>query len=434
MRHSFKKILPQLPCVWERQDLQYLKQLFWFSEKAMSVDFQQVADQVKSLGEKAVQRTKEIRELRQQTYDLLKEHATDFDELIQRVERITRLYDPHLRCAVPPTQPGSPAEPLNLRGTLPDMPEVATLLAADGSQIYPDRHAQVNFCLINVGAIQLQIGHPEAPEITIDSQLMYDDELFTPGGVLTEAQVALRRDLNERRRLSELAEKTPHPVITITDGPMELWGPQDALGRQSFEEGLKKYQQALHDLRTLGATTAGYVDKPSANLVVRLLEIASLEEENLSQIREYHPLQRVSDRYIFQELIGPGERSAVFAIQSSSTQHYRDELALHFFYLNVGRSDRPWLARVEVPAWVVREPAKLDALHAVLFNQCQIMGSRPFPYLIHRAHEAAVVSMQEKEQVTQMIVAELQRNGVPVDEVSYKQSAKDLGMRTRYER
>jgi hypothetical protein len=33
-----------------------------------------------------------------------------------------------------------------------------------------------------------------------------------------------------------------------------------------------------------------------------------------------------------------------------------------------------------------------------------------------------------------MIVAELQRNGVPVDEVSYKQSAKDLGMRTRYER
>jgi NurA domain len=400
----------------------------------MAVDFQQVANQVKALGEKAVQRTQEIKELRQQAFTLLEEHAADFDALVQRVERITRLYDPHLRCAIPPLKLGSPPEPLNQRVALPNLPKQATLLAADGSQIYPDRHAQVNFCLINVGAIQLQIGVPEAPELTIESQLMYDDELFMSGGVLTETQVALKRDLSERRRLFELAKQAPQPVITFTDGPMELWGPQDSLGRQSFEEGLKKYHEVLHDLRRLGATTAGYVDKPSANLVVRLLEIATLEEENLPEIREYHPLQRVSDRQLFQGLIEPGERSAVFAIQSSSTQHYQDELALHFFYLNVGRAGRPWLARVEVPAWVAGDPQRLDALHAVLYNQCQIMGSRPFPYLIHRAHEAAVVSMEEKEQVTQMIVAELLRSGISVDEVSYKQSAKDLGARKRYER
>jgi hypothetical protein len=38
----------------------------------------------------------------------------------------------------------------------------------------------------------------------------------------------------------------------------------------------------------------------------------------------------------------------------------------------------------------------------------------------------------EKEQVTQMIVLELRKRGVEVEERSYKQSAKDLVGRTRY--
>jgi hypothetical protein len=106
-------------------------------------------------------------------------------------------------------------------------------------------------------------------------------------------------------------------------------------------------------------------------------------------------------------------------------------LGLHFFYLNVGREGHPWLARVEIPAWVAQNPAMLDPLQAVLFHQCQLMGSRPYPYLLHRAHETAVVTMEEKSQVTQMIAQELRRRGVEVGEQSYKQSAKGLARRTR---
>ncbi len=154
-----------------------------------------------------------------------------------------------------------------------------------------------------------------------------------------------------------------------------------------------------------GAATAGFVDKPSADLVVRLLEIASLNEEELSEAKDLHPLRGVSDRFLFQSLLEPGERSAVFSIHSRSARHYTDQLALHFFYLNVGRRGKPWLARVELPAWVAKNPQQLQNMHAVLFHQCQILGSRPFPYLIHRAHEAAVVTLEEKDQITQMIVA-----------------------------
>ena len=58
-----------------------------------------------------------------------------------------RNYDQTLRCAVPVD------EALNSRHALPPMPEQVTLIAADGSQIFADRHAEVEYCLVNTGAI-----------------------------------------------------------------------------------------------------------------------------------------------------------------------------------------------------------------------------------------------------------------------------------------
>jgi hypothetical protein len=285
-----------------------------------------------------------------------------------------------------------------------------------------------------VGAIQVRIGTPDPPQITVSSQLFYDEQLYTLSGTLSEAQVALMRDLSERKWLADLVRNAPAPVITFTDGPMELWGAKDTQDSQDFQRSLQEYQQVLTDLQEMGVTTAGYVDKPAANLMVRLLEVASLSEEQLPQVKRLYPLRGVLDRQLFQRLLAPGERSAVFAIQSRSGEHYLGGLALHFFYLNVGRTGRPWLARVEIPAWVAADSRRLDDLQAVLVQQCRVLGSRPFPYLIHRAHEAAVVSLEEKEQVEQMIANELSRRGVEMDEESNKQFAKDQAGRTRYER
>jgi hypothetical protein len=145
-------------------------------------------------------------------------------------------------------------------------------------------------------------------------------------------------------------------------------------------------------------------------------------------------LRGVTDIDLYRTLLKPGERSAVFATQSQSARQYKDSLALHFFYLNVGRARHNWLARIEIPAWVVTDRAKLDALHAVLINQCQAMGSRPYPYLLHRAHETAVVTMEEREQVAQMINLELRRHGIEPGEQSQKQQSKELQGRTGYKK
>jgi hypothetical protein len=234
--------------------------------------------------------------------------------------------------------------------------------------------------------------------------------------------------------LADMAERaTVFPVVTFTDGPIELWGARDPGAEATdYTKHLRDYLQALKRLERSGAVTAGYVDNPSANLVVRLLEIMVAEDRDLANMRRYHPLHGATDFTLFRRILQPGQRSAVFATQTQSARYYEDGLALHFFYMNVGRQDHSWLARIEIPAWVVMDPEKLAALQAVIMNQCQAMGSRPYPYLLHRAHETAVVSLEEREQVTQMITLELRRHGIEPGEQSQKQQHKNLPGRTGY--
>jgi hypothetical protein len=54
------------------------------------------------------------------------------------------------------------------------------------------------------------------------------------------------------------------------------------------------------------------------------------------------------------------------------------------------------------------------------------MGNRPYPYLLHRAHETAVVRLEERAQVEQLLMLELHRQGERMPQKSNKQTAKDL--------
>jgi hypothetical protein len=391
----------------------------------MSLDFLQVSQQVKKLGEQAVVRQHDLADRLLQARASLESHAAEIEHLQNKVQQVVDHYDPSLRCAIPV------AEGLNSHFPLPCMPDQVTLVAADGSQIFADRHAEVDYCLLNTGLIWMRYGSPEAPQTSIQSHLIYADQLEG----MSDDRLSLQRDLAERSRLLDLAKQVPAPVITLTDGPLELWTTTLEEGRVAgvFKQSLEQYLAVLHQLRELNATTAGYVDKPGADLVVRLLEVAQATTEDLAQMKKFKPLKGVSDRELFREVLGAGERSAIFAIRSRSSSQYQGEISLHFFYLNVGTPNKPYLTRVEIPRWVAEDSIMLDNLHAVLVSQCRMIGARAYPYLLHRAHETALVSLEDKEQVTQMIVNELRKRGLPVDGESAKQYNKDIsGKRTRY--
>jgi hypothetical protein len=399
----------------------------------MSLDFQQLHQQVKRLGEEAPVRERQLKEKLADARDLLEAHAQNVEALRAKVERAARQV-PNLRCARPETEALTGSYPP------PELPPGVVVLAADGSQVAPDRHIPVGYYLVNVGAICLGLDSSEAPEIYVRSELHYGDELYTAFGTVTEGAVTLERDLKERRYLADLAadlrRQGPEgvPVVTLTDGTLELWGAKERAveGGSSFRQKLEEYKQSLKALHDLDVITTGYVDKPRADMVLRLLELATLDEDHLDQAGRTRRFRGLTDRGLYRELLAPGARSAVFGLQSQSVDDYTGPLELYFFYLNVGREEQSWPVRVEIPAWVAGDQAMLDTLQAALIQQCRVMGGKAYPYALHRAHEAAVVTYEEKGQLTQMIILELRRRGVNVDEISFKQGAKNLPGRERY--
>ncbi len=392
----------------------------------MPVNYPQFQQQLREKGKQAKAQEKNRREQLERAQALLDECAGDLDGLCDLVAAAARS-DRGLRCASPLR------EPLTFAGGAGPPAQSPILLAADGSQVNPSRHDAVEFGLINIGLIRMAPGQPHAPRETVFSTLLMFDDLRSPDGPLTEDLVALRRDLYERTRLAEAARSEPQPVVALTDGPLELFGePKDD---DRYQETFNQYLDALELTASMNVVSAGYVDKPRADLLVRLLELSLYSPENLRQAGRERPLFGVTDNQLFAARLQPGERSAVFSIQSSSAEKFSQRsagLALHFFYLNVGREGHPWLARVEVPAWVSRQAEMINLLQHTLLAQCAQLGGRPYPYALHRAHEIAVVTFQEKEQLAALIQAELRRQGVDIGEKSYKQAAKDLEGRTRY--
>jgi len=384
----------------------------------MPLNFQQVIDRIKEIGLGAKARQQDLDTRRRHARQLLDEWSKKTAELRDKVER-ARQSDPGLRCALPLD------EPLDAATQQPEGQKIALLLAADGSQIAPDRHAAVLYSLVNVGAIRIEPGSGKAPEVFTESSLLFADDLYTETGILTGEAVDLQRDIAERKKLLELAKQVTGPCVALTDGPLELWGAKDA-NEGDYRRNLDIHKSILSQLQAKNVTVAGYVDKPGADLVVRALEVALQPKGQLKDIRRQHPLRGVTDRWLYGDVLEAGQRSAVFGMQSVSRPHYIGDLALHFFYINVGDAQHPSIVRVEVPKWVVDDKDQLDLLHSVLLEQCRVMGMRPYPYILHRAHEIAVVKFEEKQQVEQQLELELRRAGGEMGEISAKQSAKDL--------
>jgi hypothetical protein len=183
--------------------------------------------------------------------------------------------------------------------------------------------------------------------------------------------------------------------------------------------------EALSKLYSRKTVTAGYVDTPRSDLLIRLLELAP-DNKKVEDARKNRWLRPILDTEILSPVLKPGERSAVFGLISRTSHKYQNEFSLHFFYLNVSLDEnKPMLARIEIPAWVARDPRMVDALHAVLIQQCQIIPTRRYPYLLMRADETAVVSQDEKQQVDNMIAQEMYKRGLEIAVKSEKQQSKE---------
>jgi len=375
----------------------------------MALELHALSQAVDDLSVNAAQRLADLNQRLPAARALLKTIGTASPELQANVQAALRL---RWAGAIPTTEAVDATYPL------PPLPARVNILAADGSQIYPDRHGVALYYLINIGSIVFSHGSGEAPRTRSTPEVFFNDaDLYEEdGGQIPIQQIDVRRDQRELAELAQLAEADHSaPTVALLDNGLLLYFSLQAPGREQIAEALEPYLESLAKLKACGAVVAGVVARPRSAGVVRLLHLSTLERDEIDRHAELFQasaaFRQVTDLQLF-DFLRPGERSAVFESGSpANLDHYRKAgHSILFFYLNAGRPGKDSLLRVEVPEWVARNAAQLDLAHAAIMEQCRITDG--FPYVLMRAHELAVVTVAERREFEQMVTAALVRRGL----------------------
>jgi hypothetical protein len=376
----------------------------------MTLDLARLTTEVETMSATLV-RTDQVRRSRAQSArEWLDSYAHALDELKEKVQ-LTRDRNLHWRGAYPAGD-----EALNARHPAPQSPPRVNILANDGSQVPIDRHAAALYYALNIGYIVYRYGTDQRPDVATQPSLhFHDHELLDGGGrLIPNAVVNARRTVREIGNLADLATAYTQfepPVAVLSDGPLMWVQPGDT--PQERRNNLAPYLENLSRLQDSGAALAGYVDRPRSSGVVDLLHLASLKPDEITKERLADPeLVGLLDTGLLADLLGPGERSTLFIRQSPTNKFYADKgHEIWHCYVNVsGDPAQPLLVRLEVPCWVGADPARLDLLHGVVWQQCQVMGG--YPYVLARAHELALISTDERRDLEEMVVGALRRRGL----------------------
>jgi hypothetical protein len=374
----------------------------------MALELNKLTHEVDALGANAAQRLIQLNERLPAAQAVLDSIGVADDELHRKVQSVLRF---RWAGAIPTN------EAVNESFPLPPQPARFNVIAADGSQIYPDRHGVSLYYLINVGSIVFRHGLRQAPSTSSTPQVFYEDaDLYEEdGGQIPSVMIDAERDLRELGELARLAEVEAPTAQTLAllDNGLLLYFSLQVADAKLIDRVLGDYFARLDMLKVSGAAVAGVVDRPRAASVTRLLHLATLDANDIREehLRTLGPFQHVNDGMLF-DFLKPGERSALFLNASpANVMHYQPAgHAIYIFYLNTGRPGKDALLRVEAPEWVAKDQAKLDLVHSAIVEQSRV--SDGFPYVLMRAHELAVVTVHERREFEHMVTGALMRCGL----------------------
>lgn len=401
----------------------------------MALEFEKITEDVEEMVRNTSRRQEEREVLLENFLEKLHTHATDWERLDYCLNLVRGRADKRkLRAA----RPLNSLEPLNVAVDPPPMPSQATIIASDGSQILPDHHAPYLYSLINVGVIIYFHGPDEVPIQLTLADLNYPGKgssvshpapvsQFSDNGAL----VNLRRDRAEIEALARMAweyRDQERPILALLDQRLLYWPAVGASDRDGTKEMvLQAWQEAMTAIRKSESLLAGYIVRPMKQSVLNLLKSLEVEEAgfDIQSLMERDVNIGLSDAMLFARLLEPGQRSKVFVDVSQHNDDFRrndQHNEVCFFYLNPGRPDQQ-LARVDLPMWVARDPDVVDAVHALIYDQCQILGN--YPYVLARADEIAVIGRRDQENLELMIENAMQRQGITARPTA-KQISKDI--------
>lgn len=387
----------------------------------MPVNYEQLTRQISTIGASLAQQRSRVSAEVSAYFNILRDNDGQ-DGLLQTLQRkISQLKN--VRCALPRDE-----SLLETYSTVDEPLAPVEILASDGSQITPNRHHELSYGLVNSAVFRMSTGSGIAPAIVTET-LLLEKVAREDLDQSVEDAIAMQRDLAERTLLArEAAALNTHlPVIALTDGPLEPF--YQRKNSPSFTRQLQGIHDHFSHMAALGIIPAGYIDRPHSDLLLRMLDIlrGDISPELIGKPRDLP----IFDVTLFEKLLPPGHRSVVFRLISPTILDMPESIRLSFFYLNVGTVSQPGIVRVEIPEYVAANRKSLDLLQANLLAQCRMLPSDPYPYALHRAHEAAVVTSEERERITLLLINDRLTHGGSNPSRSGKQTAKDRA-NTRY--
>ncbi len=310
-----------------------------------------------------------------------------------------------------------PAGPFGEAHPVPERPARVTVIASDGSQIFPDRHEVSNCYLINIGYVAIHYGTGERPVMASRPTLFYSEEdLYQEWAgrrtTVTREMVGVKRGAMEFEQvavLSEAARAEGRTVVGLSDGTLILWmleGKPYDFRRQT----LRSYLPSFERLRKARVPVAGYISDPGSADVVNGLRVGLCPEKppdcdrcpwktlEAQQALEggaevgipCEPIAGVTDDMLYARRLKKGERSGVFGSASRILEDYGPH-RICFFYVHTGVE----IARIEIPLWVAEDRELLDLVHATVCDQAE--KGRGYPVVLSEAHERAVVRAADRD-------------------------------------
>ena len=379
------------------------------------IDFARLAGQFSDFATYRVGEDRAHRDRLARAHDALDDCGPTWEDLRDRAQAIKG----GVLRAIPTT---APHHPHGCGGR----PATVTVVATDGSQIFPDRHVDPACYLLNVGRVAFHYGTLDPPLIQAEPSLRYrqqdldaladDDPQASPLDLTAEVVSALRDEL-ELEWLFETAaaeRRSGRPVLAIADGTLIRWMLRGMKNRRLETELLARYVAVLDRFRQAGIPVCSYVSRPANAEVVNLLRLHRGEEDWTT---DPDSLRGLHDRHLFEHRLERGERSAVFLSRSEVLSQYGGHRIVAFYVHGCGE-----VGRVEMPQWVADSPEFLELAHAVVLDQCEKGGG--YPIILQEAHQRAVVRMQEKEVFHAILARQLRQHGGAVPTYSGKSASK----------
>lgn len=323
------------------------------------------------------------------------------------------------------------AVPLELPTSVYDpvvRPVPLTVVATDGSQIYPDRNVEPLCYLLNVGRIAFQYGTTERPLMDAVPHLYFKgQELSSVSGleidVVGQEIVSALRDELELGTLADLAiesQQNGRPVLAMADGTLIRWMIKRLRKPELEQKLLQRYFTALDKFRDNEIPLCSYISMPgNAEFINYLAKQMVTGEEPAEKLQ----FEGISDRMFFKQVLKPGQRSATFKSESLVLKEYPPAQEICYFYIHIEDAGRgSEIARVEFPLWMTASPDILNLVQSTVLSECQ--KGKGYPMILSEAHEHAIIRSQERFMFYEMIEREMLIEGATI-EISSKKTSKD---------